>query len=247
MHKQGGVEEIPRWIDKTTSTQASRGPLLASFTIVFLTGWRDGNISRALLPADWEAGWASWVVSRFQCSCKQEPRRNRYLCLLSGHVKQSRPCLQGLGGAPQAYYLVLTFLSDKEINTTRVFPLCWLYVHTECTFSAIVSEFLLRCAPWFALQTCVLIWKLKIIMRKLSEVRTFALETRIHTKKNLLTWLSSFHTVGAGSIAIPVPLWWHILPEFIIWYYKDGHSPTMEIIFSFTMAPTICSGQGLSK
>lgn len=44
--------------------------------------------------------------------------------------------------------------------------------------------------------------------------------------------LTSVHTVRGGSVAVPLPLRWHILPEFIFWHYKDDHSLTIEIIFS---------------
>lgn len=40
------------------------------------------------------------------------------------------------------------------------------------------------------------------------------------------------YTVRAGSAAAPLAPRCHILPKFIFWHYKDGHSMTMEIIFS---------------
>lgn len=83
-----------------------------------------------------------------------------------------------------------------------------------------------------------------VFLCNINEVRRTCFETLSYAK-NLLTWLNSIHTVWAGSIAVPVPLRWHILPEFIFWHYKDGHSLTMEIIFSLHNGlPVSALGEG---
>lgn len=83
-----------------------------------------------------------------------------------------------------------------------------------------------------------------VFLCNINEVRRTCFETLSYAK-NLLTWLNSVHTVWAGSIAVPVPLRWHILPEFIFWHYKDGHSLTMEIIFSLHNGlPVSALGEG---
>lgn len=46
---------------------------------------------------------------------------------------------------------------------------------------------------------------------------------------------------------VPFPLRSQIPPLFIIWHYKDGRSLTMEMIFSFTMAPRPSFGQHFSR
>lgn len=93
--------------------------------------------------SDWGRRWAAWVVSSFQRRCQWEPRRNRYLCLLSGHVELSQPNLQGLGGAPLAYYLVLAFLSPTQRDLHhQVLSMSLFYVDADCIFRPIVSEFL---------------------------------------------------------------------------------------------------------
>lgn len=74
--------------------------------------------------------------------CQGELRRNRYLCLLSGHVELSRPCLRGLGGAPWPIILFSPFcLSHKDIYTTRYFH--WVcFTYTLTAYFPFVSEFL---------------------------------------------------------------------------------------------------------
>lgn len=80
--------------------------------------------------------WAAWVVSWFQSRRQWEPRRNRYLCLLSGHVELSQPCLQGLGGAPRPIILSSPLcLSHKDIYTTGFFQwACFTYTHWHAYF-----------------------------------------------------------------------------------------------------------------
>lgn len=84
--------------------------------------------------------------------------RNRYLCLLSGHVEPSQPCLQGLGGGPWPIILSSPFcLSHKAIYTTRFFHwACFTYTHTGCIFLPLclsLSEDNVRCALRYALDS----------------------------------------------------------------------------------------------
>lgn len=161
MHKQGGVKRAEGEADwqkiKTTSTQASR-PLLGLICHC-LPNWvtgQDRSISLARLSVDWVSCWASWVASWFQCSCKQEPEETD-ICV----------CSQGMWNSPSHVYkdwavplglIILSspfFLSHKEIHTNRFFPPTMLALcsHTDCTFSPIVSEFLLV----LVLQICKLL------------------------------------------------------------------------------------------
>lgn len=159
MHKQGGTKRAEGEADwqkiKTTSTQASR-PLLGLICHC-LPNWVTGQEYQPCTAVCWLGKLLSFLGGVLVPVFLQTgARRNRYLRLLSGHVKQSKPCLQGLGGAPRAYYLVLTFLCLSQRDShQQVFspPLCLLYVHTDCTFSPTVSEFLLV----LVLQICKLL------------------------------------------------------------------------------------------
>lgn len=117
MHKQGGAKRAEGEADwqkiKTTSTQASR-PLLGLIHHC-LPNWVIGQEYQPCTAVCWLGKLLSFLGGILVPVFLQTgARRNRYLRLLSGHVKQSKPCLQGLGGAPRAYYLVLTFLSLSQ-------------------------------------------------------------------------------------------------------------------------------------
>lgn len=101
----------------------------------------------------WGSCWATWVVSWFQRRCQWGPRRNRYLCLLSGHVELSQPCLQGLGGAPWPIILSSPFcLSHKEIYTTRFFQwACFTYTLAAHFSHCVWVSGYVRCALRYAL------------------------------------------------------------------------------------------------
>lgn len=61
------------------------------------------------------------------------PKRNRYSCLLPGHVDLSQPCLQGLGGGPLTYYLVLASLSLSQRDLhQRALSAGLFYIHSGC-------------------------------------------------------------------------------------------------------------------
>ena len=86
---------------------------------------------------------AVWVASWIQRRCQRTPRRNRYLCLLSGHEELSQPCLQGLGGAPWPIILSSPFcLSHKEIYTSEVLSARLVLRTHQLHTSPIVPEFM---------------------------------------------------------------------------------------------------------
>lgn len=167
MHKQGGTKRAEGEMDwqkiKTTSTQASR-PLLGLICHC-LPNWVTGQEYQPCTAVCWLGKLLSFLGGVLVPVFLQTgARRNRYLRLLSGHVKQSKPCLQGLGGAPRAYYLVLTFLCLSQRDShQQVFP-----PHYACFMFTLTAHFhplsLSSCWFWFCryVNYCVAINKLWI-------------------------------------------------------------------------------------
>lgn len=72
-------------------------------------------------------------VSAPSAALQPGPKRNRYSCLLPGHVDLSQPCLQGLGGGPLTYYLVLASLSFSQRDLhQRALSAGLFYIHSGC-------------------------------------------------------------------------------------------------------------------
>lgn len=108
-------------------------------------------VSRWLIKRPHSAPLSRWV-SALRAPLQPGPKRNRYSCLLPGHVDLFRPCLQGLGGGPLTYYLVLASLSLEQRDLhQRTLSAGLFYIHSGCTG-------LLLCRAFSTMQGVLLLW-----------------------------------------------------------------------------------------
>lgn len=159
MHKQGGAKIAEGEADwqkiKTTSTQASR-PLLGLIHHC-LPNWVTGQEYQPCTAVCWLGKLLSFLggvlVPVFLQTGAQKKQIFAFALRACETVQamftRIGRCPSGLLSCPH-----LSFSLTKRFTPTGIFPPpCLLYVHTDCTFSPIVSEFLLV----LVLQICTLL------------------------------------------------------------------------------------------
>lgn len=112
---------------------------------------RGVEVAEWLIKRPHSAPFSRWV-SALSAPLQTSPKRNRYSCLLRGHVDLSQPCLQGPGGGPLTYYLVLASLSLSQRDLhQRALSAGLFYIHSGCVG-------LLLCLACNTMQGVLLLW-----------------------------------------------------------------------------------------